>query len=173
MMNKTCDNFEELIDLKAAGWLSPEEATALDQHLESCPACRAQAALAESAAGVLAAFPAPAAPVIDVASFPSPTPTKPWKWLLIPAAAACLTLVLWVRLLDVSAPSVVGRDPVPVAPRESHAVRALSEAPPTLATYHQALSLPLDDLDRVLEAHDRQIMLYEPGLTLLASHQTL
>ncbi len=172
-MNKTCDNFEQLIDLKAAGWLSADEAADLERHLQSCPACRAQAEAAESAARLLAELPAPAAPVIDVASYPAPASRRPWLLVLIPAAAACLMLGLWMHSSNSSAPPVPGPVSEHMPTPELDNVRILAEAPPTLATYRQALSLSDDDLDRVLDAHDRQIALYKPRLGLLASYQAL
>lgn len=160
-MNDPCQDFEQLIDLKAAGWLSDTEAAELDQHLANCPACQAQARLAESAAALLSELPVPAAPVIDIASLPARASVSPWRLAVLLAAAAVLMLVF---LLPEEA---AGPAPEP-APSQ---VEALAAAPPTLATYRSAATLSDAELDELLTAHDRQIPFYEPRVTLLASRQ--
>jgi anti-sigma factor RsiW len=162
-MNDPCQEFEQLIDLNAAGWLSDAEATQLEQHLATCAACRAQAELAESAAALLADLPAPPAPLIDIASLPPRRPASPWRLLVLLAAAAVLMLVFFL-------PQGGPQPPVPI--QTASRVQPLTEAPPTLATYRGAASLGDAELDELLAAHDRQITLYEPRVTLLASRQT-
>ena len=162
-MKEACDSFERLCDLKAAGWLSREEVAELDRHLQSCPACRQQAAAAEDVAGRLVALPAPNAPAIDVTSARAPSSSRPLRWLWAPALAAGLALIFRASLPDSPAPPAT-------ADRKSE-VGELADAPHTLATYRRAAQLPDADLAKVLEAHDRRIVLYEPAtprLTLLA-----
>lgn len=160
-MNIPCEQIEELIDLQTAGWLSEEQAATLEQHLNSCPACLEQAQASNDVAGLLAACPAAPAPVIDVASFTHPVSAgKPWKWLVATASAACLLLVLRTVPSTPESPALAG-------------VAELSEAPPTLATYRLAANLSDDDLEQVLDAHDRNSPLYEPPMTLMASRNKL
>lgn len=170
MKNQLCHEYEELVDLKVAGWLSTEEVGRLEAHLKSCTACRAHAEAAAGAGRLLAALPAPTAPRIDVALYRAPRARcRRWTWLFVPAAAACLVLAFW--LPDTRA----GRAPAPDAVTASPVrptrilVQELSEAPPTVATYRQAASLSDDELTQVLAAHDRQIDLYEPVPALLSA----
>jgi anti-sigma factor RsiW len=53
---KTCEDFEVLVSLRAAGALDPDDAARLEAHLEGCPSCRAEAAAAAEALA-LAALP--------------------------------------------------------------------------------------------------------------------
>jgi predicted anti-sigma-YlaC factor YlaD len=53
---KTCEDFEVLVSLRAAGALDPADAARLDAHLEGCASCRAEAAAAAEALA-LAALP--------------------------------------------------------------------------------------------------------------------
>jgi anti-sigma factor RsiW len=55
---KTCEDFEVLVSLRAAGALDPDDAARLEAHLEACPSCRADAAAAAEALA-LAALPPP------------------------------------------------------------------------------------------------------------------
>lgn len=67
-MKPGCEKYEEMLDLKVAGWLSTEEIQELDSHLESCAECKEQDRRAQGIAGLIAHKPSPAAPVINVQS---------------------------------------------------------------------------------------------------------
>ncbi len=160
IMKTTCKQFDELLDLRAAGWLSADEAGELERHLLTCPSCREQARLAKHAAGLIGGRPAPPAPVVRVTALTRRRPAQllKWAWFIGPALAACL-----VVLLRLHAP---GPDDIYRPEDESHARQAgvaeLAAAPPTLATYNRAILLHDSALDDVLNAHDRSIQLHEP-----------
>ena len=156
-MNPTCNDMEERIDLRAAGWLSEEDDALLDAHLAECPACRELDATTRGLAGMIASQPAPAAPPIVLPG--QRTPSRRWIHWVGPAIAACVALAVVFRSAPVD-PAVAD-------------VTTLSEQSPSWATYRLATTLSDEDLVRLLDAHDRAIDLYEPPVTSLAQRMQL
>jgi negative regulator of sigma E activity len=168
-MKSGCENFEEMIDLKVAGWLSKEEIFELDSHLESCDACKEQARRAQGIALLIAQKSTPVAPVINVQSLEKLTIKENivthawWGRALWPVGiAAGVALTCYTLFQSPESPQMpqlgVGK---------STAVE-LASASPSLMTYNRALAEGGDVMEQVLIAHDRRIHLYEPSSARLA-----
>lgn len=171
-MKPGCEKYEEMLDLKAAGWLSTEESQELDSHLESCAECKEQAQRARGIAVLIAHKPSPAAPVINVQSVVKLTSKQDvtthawWGRALWPVGiAAGVALMCHAVFRSPEAPQS------PQLPQlgfgESIATE-LASASPSLMTYNRALAEGYDVAEEVLAAHDRRIHLYEPSSSRLA-----
>ena len=153
---KTCEQIEEWMDWQMAGWADAEQVQAVEAHVAECETCREQARLMGILGEALAEGDVPEMPTVQVESAAAPRTGS--HWVAWGAVAACAMIAF-----------VVTRNPqsVEVAAVPSP-VEALSDAPPTWATYSRATALLDDDLLTVLEAHDQNLDIYEPPITLLA-----
>jgi hypothetical protein len=173
-MKPGCEKYEEMLDLKVAGWLSTEESQELDSHLESCAECREQARRAQGIALWIAQQPSPAAPVIDVQSVVKRTikqdvSTHAWwgraLWPVgIAAGVALMCYALFRSPESPRLPQLGAGEPTAVE---------LASAPPSLMTYNRALAKGCDAAEQVLIAHDSRIRLYQPSSTGLTFHSIL
>lgn len=171
-MKPTCEKYEGLLDLKAAGWLTSEESLELDQHLQSCAECQEQARRAQSIALLIAGTPLPATPVIDLQSLTGRASGLSIKSKEEEGAKAWWSRVVWpvsIAACIALMYSAVFRSPkVPHEYAVAPTAAELGEAPPNLLTYNRALAMGGDALEAVLSNHDRRIPLYEPSSSKLA-----
>lgn len=133
---KICEEFAALLDAFVDGELSPEEAMAVQTHLNTCPACQAYVddALAMRAAfpdwedtAVPAGFAEGVMNAIRVQSAPQKARRcQPWGRVLLPIAA-CFALVLVLKTSS-SLPHS-GADPQQASNASSPVMDAVSEAP--------------------------------------------
>lgn len=165
-MKPTCEKYEGLLDLKAAGWLTSEESLELDQHLLSCAECQEQARRAQNIARLIAGAPLPAAPVINLQSL-----TGQASGLSIKSEKEERAKTWWSRAVwpvSIAACIALMYSAVFRSPKGSHehavapTAAELGEAPPNLLTYNRVLTMEGDALDAVLSIHDRRMPLYEP-----------
>ncbi len=168
-MKPGCEKYEEMLDLKVAGWLSTEEIQELNSHLESCVECKEQARRAQGIAGLIAHIPSPAAPVINVQSVEKLTRKQDatthawWGRALWPVGiAAGVALMFYTLYQSPDTPQI------PHLGNKESIVVELAAASPSLMTYNRALAEGGDVMEQVLIAHDRRIHLYEPSSARLA-----
>lgn len=168
-MKPGCEKYEEMLDLKVAGWLSTEESQELDSHLESCAECKEQARRAQGIALLIAHKPSPAAPVIHVQSVVKLTIKRNvttnawWGRALWPVGiAAGVALMCYARFRSPESLQLPQ-----LGAGESIAVE-LASASPSLMTYNRALAKGCDVAEQVLIAHDSRIHLYQPSSARLA-----
>lgn len=135
-MKKNCEEFAALLDAFVDGELSPEEALAVQNHLNTCPDCQSYV---DDALAIRAAFPTvedtevPAGFTEGVMNAirtqPAPSGKKhhqPWSRVLLPIAA-CLALVLVLKNAIPASPSD-NATPQEAADKFSEA-RMLDESP--------------------------------------------
>ena len=101
------EQYRDDLPLLAAGVLSAEEATALQQHVDSCAECAAElTALAEAASQIALARGGVRPPfhlrkrILDQIRLPKQKKQFWPAWLWVPAAAALVFAVLWVYELS-------------------------------------------------------------------------
>ena len=146
-MKPSCEPFDPLIDLDAAGWLSAGERASLRAHLDTCAACRARRERSVAIAAALRDIPAPPPP----AAWRPPRHRRAIVISLVTAGLAAAAALL----LFLPRPQPAPEPPPPRLAR-------MMGQPPTLAAYRDASSLTEGELDQLLAAHDRQINLHEP-----------
>ena len=113
---KTHEEFEALLDAFVDGELSPEELRAVQDHLNTCPDCRAYV---DDALAIRAAFPTVeetqvpegfadgVMEAIRAQTAPTNKQAQPWKKLLLPLAA-CIAIVLFQTLHPTAVQSPAG-----------------------------------------------------------------
>ena len=131
-----CETYEALLDLYVDGELTAEEMLQVQEHLDTCPACRGYV---DDAFALRAAFPdeesAPlpenfhASVMEKITQSAAPAP-KRRTWMGLPAlAAACLALVVAVG---------GGKSAAPEAVRYSHAAAAPAASAPAASAPAEA-----------------------------------
>lgn len=148
-MNEPCPDWNESIDLHAAGWLDPTADEALHAHLASCPACRAAFHEALALTGDLREI----TPALRSPRLPSETGVflRCAGWILATAAALML-VVMWPARETHPAPVVAARVPA---------------TSPTWLACNQVLAEE-GGLESLLDRHAARVSLGKPVPVLLA-----
>ncbi len=148
-MNEPCPDWNESIDLHAAGWLDTAADEALRAHLAACPACRAAFHEALALTGDLREI----TPALRSPRLPPETGISLRRagWILA-AAAALLVVVMWPARETPPAPVVAARVPA---------------TSPTWLACNQVLAEE-GGLESLLDRHAAGLSLGKPVPVLLA-----